>query len=415
MEVNINRIIERINEIYSVGKQNDGTHTRMAYSSEELEARKIFSGYFDELDVKTNNDKAGNLIARIEGTDSKLPSIVICSHLDTVPDGGKYDGLLGCVAGLEIANVLKESNIRLRHPLEIISFCDEEGFRFGSGMTGSLAFSGLDPEVNKDDLDKSGKRRYEIFKDFGIEFDEISEAKREKDSILATLELHIEQGASLDMSKIPIGIVTTIAGVRRYEINVFGESNHSGSTMMSLRNDALVKASKFISELPDLVKNFGNKFSVGTVGTIKVSPNSVNVIPGKCTFNLEIRDKDEHVMDTLENESVKLLEKHCGKKDKDFNISLISRHKPADMNKELMNIIEDAAKKLNYNYEFTPSGAFHDSLILTEVFKSAMIFVPSVRGLSHCREEFTEPDDIRKGCNVLLETVLQLDKMYDQR
>lgn len=410
MKFNLEKVISHINELYQCGAQEDGTHSRVAYSKEDIKGRETFMGYFKTLGLQPRVDEAGNIIVRMEGKDSSLPSIVIGSHLDTVPDGGKYDGVLGCVGGLCVCETLIENGYELTHPMEVIVFTDEEGYRFGNGLLGSNAICGVNPMISEDDLDMYGDTRSEVMKSYGIQVSEVHKAERDKDSVHCFLELHIEQGASLYKKDTPIGIVSSIAGVSRYEVVIHGEANHSGSTVMTDRKDALVAAAGFISQVPKIVAEYGNEFTVATVGTIKVSPNSVNVVPGMCTFNLEIRDQDAEMISLIENKLTEYLKKVCYEAGISYDFRKISYHKPAPMSSWVKGEIEDVVKELGFDYEVVPSGAFHDSLVMTEKFETGMIFVPSVKGISHSRDEFTHEKDIEKGCQVLLNTVLAIDK-----
>ena len=193
-----------------------------------------------------------------------------------------------------------ENGKKLRHPLEVIVFTDEEGFRFGSGLLGSGAICGQDLDIRETDLDLYGNERGEVIKSYGITVADAPKARIRPEDVHCFIELHVEQGASLYKSKTPIGVVSSIAGVSRYEITITGEANHAGSTIMADRKDALVAASRFIAQVPEVVKANGNDYTVATVGTIKVQPNSVNVVPGSCTFNLEIRDQDAAVIECIE-------------------------------------------------------------------------------------------------------------------
>lgn len=410
MEIDIKKVTERLEAIYQCGAKADGTHTRMAYSDEDVKARELFQSYFKELDIPVRMDEAGNLIARLEGTEPGLGAIMMGSHLDTVPDGGKYDGVVGCVAGLSVCEALIREGKRLRHPLEVIVFTDEEGFRFGSGLLGSSAICGEDSGISEDDLDMYGQTRKEVFRNYGIQTENVEKARRDPKSVHCFIELHVEQGGTLYKNNIPVGIVSSIAGVSRYEVCIEGQANHAGSTMMADRKDALVTAARFISEVPNVVKRLGGEYTVATVGTIKVTPNSVNVIPGTCTFHLEIRDQSAEIMNKVEQELHAYAQKLCQETGEKLNWEHISYHAPEPMAKEVKTAIETAVKKQNVPYTILPSGAFHDSLLMTRVFPTGMIFVPSEEGISHSRYEFTKEEDIQRGCNVLLGTVLELDK-----
>lgn len=411
MKINIDRVISRLEEIYQCGKQDDGTYTRMAYSKEDIKGRETFMNYFRNLGLTPRIDAAGNIVVRKEGKNPSLPSIMMGSHLDTVPDGGRYDGVVGCIGGLEVLETLTEAGYETEHPLEVVVFTDEEGFRFGNGLLGSSAICGINPEIHEDDQDINGEKRSDVMKSYGITVDRVEEAKREPQSVHCFLELHVEQGASLYGKGIPIGIVSSIAGVSRYEITIEGEANHAGSTMMKDRKDALVAAAGFIRKVPQIVEECGNEYTVATVGTMKVVPNSVNVVPGSCTFNLEIRDQDAKVISQIEKKAKEYLKELEEKHEFSCKLTAVSYHKPAPMSDWVKEKIECAVKEEGYEYTVIPSGAFHDSLIMTEVFPTGMIFVPSIGGISHSRYENTDKEDIQKGCNVLLQTVLGVDCM----
>lgn len=410
MDVDVKKVVFRLEEIYECGLKEDATHTRMAYSKEDIAGREKFKSYFEKIGLHPRVDAAGNIFVRMEGKNPNLPAILIGSHLDTVPDGGKYDGVLGCMGGLCVCETIIDSGCQLNHPVEVIVFTDEEGFRFGNGLLGSSAICGLDTEISETDEDLYGEPRSEVMKSFGLQITEVPQARIDKTSVHCFIELHIEQGASLDKSHTPIGIVSSIAGVSRYEVTIHGEANHAGSTAMADRKDALVAASRFISKVPEVVEECGNAFTVATVGTIKVHPNSVNVIPGSCTFQLEIRDQDKEVIEKTEEALKNLLDSICKDSAKSYDFCPISYHAPAPMSDWVKGAAEAAVKELGYDYAVLPSGAFHDALIMSSVFPTGMIFVPSVNGISHSREELTLEEDIKKGLEVLLQTVYIVDQ-----
>ncbi len=411
MEINAERVFARLNELYECGAQEDGTHSRIAYSKEDVAGREIFMNYFRSIGVQPRVDEAGNIIARLEGTDPSLPAIMVGSHLDTVPDGGKFDGVVGCMAGLEVCEALVAAGHKTKHPIEVIVFTDEEGFRFGSGLLGSSAICGFDAGASESDIDMYGMQRADVIKSYGMNLKDLPKAAKAKDSVHCFIELHVEQGAYLDRNKLPIGVVSSIAGVNRYEVVVNGEANHAGSTRMADRKDALVTASRFIAKVPQLVAEHGEDFTVATVGTMKVVPNSVNVVPGQCIFHLEIRDQSQEIMLKIEEAAKACLMQECESAGESFTFRKISEHKPEPMNKWVKDTIEESVKELGYPYAVIPSGAFHDSLIMAQVFPTGMIFVPSINGISHSRYELTEKEDIKKGCEVLLKTILKADSM----
>lgn len=411
MNIDVKRVMRRLEELYECGKKEDGTHARIAFSEEDQKGRELFSGYFKELGVEAQMDEAGNLFLRMEGEEPSAPSILLGSHLDTVPDGGKYDGVLGCVAGLEVCEMLVRENKKLKHPLEVVVFTDEEGFRFGSGLLGSSALCGEDTKIAEEDVDMYGETRKEVLKSYGITAANSVNAVRKADTVHCFMELHVEQGAALYKNQIPIGVVSTIAGVSRYEVAVKGQANHSGSTMMFDRRDALAAAAGLIASVPQLTKQYGNEYTVATVGTIRVLPNSVNVIPSDCIFNLEIRDQSSEVIACLEQKFKECLAKQTEKYADSFTFRRISYHDPAPMTPWVKEIIQQAADEAGYPSTAMPSGAFHDSLVMSQVFPTGMIFIPSIGGISHSPLEKSLEADIEKGCNVLLKAVLAADKL----
>lgn len=410
MKVNMDVLMKRIEEIYSCGLQEDGTHTRMAYSEEDRRGKSLYLSYAKNSGLSGRMDEAGNLFVRLEGKEA-LPAILMGSHLDTVPDGGKYDGVLGSLAALGVLEAYVSSGTVPRHPLEAAVYTDEEGFRFGTGLLGSTAICGLEKAPDGNETDIYGKTRKEVMEEAGLSPERTAMAKRDPDDIFCTLELHIEQGGVLDREGIPVGVVSAIAGVSRFEITVTGQANHAGSTMMTDRKDALVAASRLIGEVPDVVRENGNAFTVATVGTIQVTPHSVNVIPGTCTFSLEIRDQTGEGMRRIRDRLFERMDEICTKQGVEWSWKETLFHDPAPMSELVTGAEKKALADLGYPYMELPSGAFHDSLIMSGFFPTGMIFVPSEGGISHSREEFTRPDDMEKGCDVLLAAVQELDRM----
>lgn len=369
MKANGKRVVSRLEEIYQCGKKEDGTFTRMAFSTEDVKGRKLFASWAQKLGMACRVDEAGNLICRMSGQDDSLPAILMGSHLDTVPDGGKYDGVLGCVGALEVCETFREEGYVPKHPIEVIVFTDEEGFRFGKGLTGSSAICGQDPGVKDSELDIYGEERGKVMQSYGITSKEMPKAAKDPKSVHCFIELHVEQGARLYKTHTSVGVVSSIAGVNRYDVTVTGEANHAGSTAMADRKDALVAAAGFINKIPEVTTEYGNEFTVATVGTIKVTPHSVNVIPGTCTFSLEIRDQDDEVMSLIEQKLQASLGDICKKYGVSYTFVPTSFHEPAPMTAWVKDSVEQAVKELGIGYSVIPSGAFHDSLIMAGTFQ----------------------------------------------
>ncbi|MCD8039074.1 MAG: Zn-dependent hydrolase [Lachnospiraceae bacterium] len=409
--ISADRVQKRLDEIYACGAQNDGTHSRIAFGSEDKRGREIFISYLNKLGLTAKQDLAGNLIARWDGRNPDLPPIMMGSHLDTVPNGGKFDGAYGCVGALEVVEALMESGERLYHPIEIIVFADEEGVRFGKGLSGSNAISGQ-PLIgfHAEDCDAQGKSRREVMGGCGIDFDRMQEAARKKEEVACFLEMHVEQGRALEKAEKKIGVVTAIAGVSRFQIIVTGETNHSGSTMMPDRKDALVGAAGFISQIPEIVARCGSEYAVGTVGRIAAVPGSVNVIPGKVEFTLEVREQTDESRALINSSLFAAMDKICEKSGLQYEARTIADYACAPMDAGIVETIDKICAEAGYSHCRMPSGAFHDAMFMTRSFPTGMIFVPSRGGISHSPLEFTAPEDIQAGCEVLYRTVKELDK-----
>lgn len=410
--IHAERIQKRIEEIYHCGEKKDGTHSRIAFSKEDEAGRKIFAQYLRTAGAEVHYDSAGNMIAHFKGSDETLPAIMMGSHLDTVPNGGKYDGVYGCVGPLEVLQAYQEKGIILRHPVDIIVFADEEGVRFGKGMVGSMAMSGqkLD-DFLPEDRDKDGLFRQDVMKIYEVDFADLAKARRNAEDVQCFIELHVEQGRNLERRECQIGAVTTIAGVSRYLITVNGETNHSGSTMMEDRRDALVGVSEFIQQIPGMIKANGSKYAVGTVGKLKVEPGAMNVIPGKVEFTLEVREQTDPGKIELENILFSLLESICNEQGLTYSFQRLVSYKCAPMDQQIVGRITEICKRKSIKSMELPSGAFHDAMFMSRVYPTGMIFVPSIKGISHAPQEYTRLEDLAAGCEVLYDLILEMDKI----
>jgi N-carbamoyl-L-amino-acid hydrolase len=356
------------------------------------------------LDVSI--DAATNIIGRRRG-ELEAPAILFGSHIDTVPDGGRYDGILGSLAGIECLKTLEDAGVRTRHPLEVVVFANEEGQSY-NGLMGSRAMVG---ELRRSDLaqtDSSGRPLAEVLKQFGGNPGEIDKAVRT--GVRAYLELHVEQGGILDTEGINIGVVEGIVGIRYLDIRVIGNANHAGTTPMELRRDALVAASRFIVAVHETLRT-GNFCRVGTVGKIEVHPNARNVVPETVWLTLGLRDMDveriDRTADHLRNRALGIGE-HSGVR---FEIEERERMAPAHSDEQILGAIRNAADRLQLSHRGMPSGAGHDAQMMARIAPMGMIFVPSAEGISHSGKEFTSPEDCANGTNVLLQTILEIDAM----
>lgn len=398
------RMESRIQALSQFGLQADGGVMRPGFSPADIEARAYVMDLMKKLKLEVTIDAAGNIIGRRAGKNSGKPYISFGSHIDAVPNGGKYDGDVGVVAAMEVIELLNENNIQTEHPLEMIVFVAEEDGLFGStGMSGSLTETDLNFVCN------SGKTVRQGMKDVGGNPEGLEKAVRKKGEILAFIELHIEQGATLFTEKTAIGVVQGIVGIEEWAITVEGMTNHAGTTPMNVRQDALLAASKLVVAVNEAVKSFPGA-QVGTVGTLNVEPNVSNVVPGKVTMTLEMRD--------LSNEKIQqvyqLIQPQLFRIEKETQTKITVKkeltHEASLTHLKLQDLIEQSAEELSFSNKRMPSGAGHDSQEMAKVAPMGMIFVPSRNGISHSPEEYTSPEDMAKGAGVLLRTVLKLDK-----
>jgi hydantoinase/carbamoylase family amidase len=410
MLVNRERVRKRIAELNSVGKDPRGGNTRLSFTAEDRRARDLFCGWLKECGAALRVDPIGNIIARFSGLEDDLPAIAVGSHLDTVPNGGRFDGVLGCLAALECAEVLKSSKQKLKHPLEVIVFVDEEGSHFGTGLLGSRAMLGkVTAEELRKAKDTEGVSAWQAIADFGLQPEKLADAVRSGRDMAAFIELHIEQGGTLYSEKIPIGAVTAIVGIKRFELRFEGEANHAGTTCFTRRKDALLSAAKAIVAVREETGRLGKPDTVATVGKIHAWPGSVNVVAGRVTCSLEIRDVEANVIELIGT----AVKKRCKEISVEDGVAVTVEEMafvpPVPLDGNIIKAIEDSCSKFKVGCRLLPSGAGHDAQSLARICPTGMIFVPSRSGISHAPEEFTAFEDIKTGIDVLLQTVLNID------
>ncbi len=405
LRVNSGRIKTRILQLSEFGKNPEGGVSRVAFSQADIQGREYIMTLMREAGLKVRTDAAGNILGRKEGLDSNLPPIVFGSHIDSVPGGGNYDGDVGVIGSIECAQVLHENNFTTRHPLEVVVFSDEEG-----GLVGSRAMIGkLTPDALQV-VSHSGKTIREGIRAIGGNPDKLSEALREKGTIKAFIELHIEQGSFLDDKKIEIGVVEGIVGINWWDVTIEGFANHAGTTPMNKRQDAMLAAAHLIVSVNEIATSIPGR-QVATVGRIKAEPGAPNVIPGRVVMSLEIRDLSSQKMDLIFEKiqkKAKQIAKQTGTK---ISFSFIDvAAVPAPTDKRMRKIIAESARDLGLSFQLMPSGAGHDAQDIARIAPTGMIFVPSVGGISHSPKEFTEPQGMANGANVLLQAILKIDE-----
>lgn len=405
IKVNQQRIESRIFELSKFGKDSTGKGYRVAFSKGYIEGRTWFIDQMKKAGLDISIDYAGNIIGKRKGKNSSLKPIAFGSHIDMVPDGGNYDGCVGAVGGLEVMQILNENNIVTNHPLLLIITADEEGSMVGSH---SLASDFTQEELKLNSY--SGLTVSEGVKAIGGNPDSIKNVGFTRGDLKAFLELHIEQGGILEKENIQIGIVKGIVGIADWDVTVEGFANHAGTTPMNLRHDALLAAAKVIVAVNEVITgSIGSQ--VGSVGKIYAYPGAYNVVPGKVVLGMEIRDLSSNKIKELFSE----IEKRTATIAAESGTTITFKSRPPDAapaqtDTFLQKKIEQSAKKLGFTYKYMQSGAGHDAQNMALVSPIGMIFVPSVSGISHSPKEFTKAIDMANGANVLLQTILALDK-----
>jgi N-carbamoyl-L-amino-acid hydrolase len=403
LRVDGERINRQLLELAQFGKNPYGGVSRVAYSDFDRQGREWAMKVMREAGLSVNIDAAGNIFGRRPGSVATLKPLVFGSHIDSVPDGGNYDGDVGSLSAIEVARTLAANNLVTRHPLEVVIFQNEEG-----GTVGSRALVG---ELTAEDLvlkTHSGKTIGGGITFLGGDLSTLASVKRTPGDVAAYVELHIEQGGNLDREKIDIGVVEGIVGIGQWEVTAEGVANHAGTTAMGDRRDSLLATARYIDMVNRIVTGTPGR-QVGTVGRVQAFPGAPNVIPGKVVFSLEIRDLDQQKVDAL-SAKVRAEGEAIGKAaGVTFSYAPLHHSRPAVCDERVKQAIESVARGLSLTSRHLPSGAGHDAQHMARLGPTGMIFVPSVGGISHAPNEFTKPQDVVNGANVLLQTILALD------
>ncbi|CAN5323498.1 Zn-dependent hydrolase [soil metagenome] len=403
--VNAQRMESRLADLSKFGKDSTGKGYRVAYTKGDQQGRAWFITLMKQAGLEVTIDYAGNIIGKRKGRNAALQPIAFGSHIDMVPDGGNYDGCVGSIGALEMIEVLNENNIVTDHPLELIIFSNEEG-----GTIGSMAMAGHVTAEGLKQVSQSGLTMADGIKAIGGNPDSIQLSIVKKGAIKAFLELHIEQGGILDKEQLQIGVVEGIVGIIHWEVTVSGFANHAGTTPMNMRQDALLASAKLIVAVNEVINSYKGR-QVGTIGKIAAMPGAYNVIPGKVVMGLEIRDLSYDKIWMLFHD----VEKQAAAIAAASGTTIAFQHqanesKPALTDKIIQQHIAASAKALGFTTKTMQSGAGHDSQEIALIAPVGMIFIPSISGISHSPKEFSKTTDIANGANVLLQTILQLDK-----
>src|SRR5436305_3271680 len=405
LRVNGARLNQHLKELSEFGKNPQGGVSRVAYSEADRQGREYVMGLMRAAKLDTSIDAAGNIIGRRrESSETKLRPILLGSHIDSVPEGGNYDGDVGSLGAIEVAQTLAENNFFTRHPLEVVIFQNEEG-----GLIGSEAMIGVLSDKELDHVSSSGKTIREGINFIGGDVSKLASVKREKGSIAAYLELHIEQGGTLEAEHIDIGVVEGIVGINQWNVTVEGFANHAGTTAMNNRRDALLAAAKFIEAVNRVVTSVPGR-QVGTVGKIQAFPGAPNVIPGRVVLTLELRDLDAAKIQMLYKKIRSAADQIAQASKVTFDFKELNTNIPAPTDSRIRAIIDQSAKELGLTTKQMPSGAGHDAQDMARIGPVGMIFIPSIGGISHSPKELSRPQDIENGANVLLGALMKLDQ-----
>lgn len=404
------RLRQRLEALSVFGRPAGGTFadgvSRVAYSDADLAGRRYVMSLIKDAGLVPRIDAAGNISARRAGTDDSLAPVLFGSHIDSVPNGGNFDGDLGSLAAIEVLQWLNEREITTRRPLELVIWSNEEGVAFNNGIFGSRAAEGrLDP--GELDAVWNGMTKRDAIRKIGGNPDRIADAIRAKGSFHCYLELHIEQGGTLERETIPIGVVEGIVAIDRYDAEIRGFANHAGTTPMAERHDALLAASYLTIAVNEIVRAQPGG-QVGTVGQIAVTPNAPNVVPGRVLQTIELRDLSAEKIKALAAQIRARAQEIAQKTGTQIGLKQVAHHDPALANPDVQKSIEAASVTLGLKTHRLPSGAGHDAQAMANLGPMGMIFVPSVDGISHSPRELSRWEDCTNGVRVLMATVLSV-------
>jgi N-carbamoyl-L-amino-acid hydrolase len=403
-KINLERLRHDIEELAQIGRDPKGGITRPSFSPADIEARRWLKGKIEAAGLAVRQDGAGNIFGRCGGDG---PAVAVGSHIDTVISGGKFDGAAGVLAGLECLRRIKEEKGETAKPLELIAFTDEEGNLVGDFL-GSRAYAGL---LNKEEIEKGmtsfGRTLRDILAGTQFSVEGILKAHQERKPLDSFLELHIEQGVVLETEGVPIGIVERIAGKRYRWCSFVGRADHGGTTPLELRHDAFLATADFALRGTQLVatQHYG---SMITIGRVAVYPGTFSVVPGEVNFTLDIRSASASTLETLERELQDLAKDIASTRGLAFYSRVVDRTEPVDLSGRMIGIMKEECQKFGYPFLVTTSGAGHDAQIVASLAEAGMIFIPCTDGISHSPEEAINWEDLEKGANLLLQTLIRL-------
>ena len=408
MPVNASRLQQHFEAMSAIGKIGETGTCRPAHTALEKQGFGIAAQWMKDAGMQTHIDNFGNLIGHLKGKSTSLPVLMTGSHLDSQPYGGRFDGVAGVLCAIEAVMTLKENGITPERGIDVISFADEEGWRFNKGLFGSRGILGKLEEGELQRKDKDGITREQALIDFGCDPTQFKQDEYKPGSIFCFLELHIEQGPVLDIGKKPIGIVTGISGPLWLTVKLKGMAGHAGSVPMALRKDAMVGAAEIIIALNEIATQVPGAPTVGTVGTLQVFPASRNIIPEEVTFTVDLRDIDLDRRHRYEKQLMEKIAAITKKHQLTCTISEDTNNEPRYCAEWIKDIIRSECKKLQLDAPELMSGPFHDAMALSYACDYGMIFVRCKDGISHNPLEYSSYEDLALGAEVLYRTMLQV-------
>lgn len=410
MTINGERLWQNL-EALSTITDPDQPWTRRAFTDRYQEGRDWLKSAMQSAGLTTRLDDAGNLIGILPGSEPSLAPLVLGSHIDTVPSGGRYDGILGVLAGLEAVQSLAEAGVQLRHDVEVIDFLSEEPSEYGISCVGSRGMVGDLSHEMLNLCEPGGERLADAIRRMGGNPDTLNIPLRQQGDIAAFLELHIEQGRVLEESHVPIGVVSDIVGIHRYDIVVSGQADHAGTTPMELRRDALAEAAGLIKAIQQaaLHQGTGDNYLVATVGRLNVFPNATNAIPERVELVLEVRSNDSHLLQSFFPPILDQAKRDASTRGIEIVATPLSEGLPTPCADLIQSKVWEAAQTTGLKAMSLTSGAGHDAVYMAKIAPTGMLFVPCREGRSHCPEESITPQQATNGCQVIQEALKSLD------
>ncbi|MCD8121861.1 MAG: Zn-dependent hydrolase [Clostridiales bacterium] len=389
---------EWFDALSEIGVAAEGGYYRGSYTPEETEMYRLVAGWMEEAGLTVRRDAAGNLWGKVDGRNPEALPIVTGSHIDSVRNGGNYDGIFGVLGSLMAVKEILKKQGQPKTTMEVVAFTGEEGSRFSIGLMGSHAVAGsLDKATFREKTDVNGVTIAEAMAEVGLDAEQVDEAVRDK--VGAYLEMHIEQGPVLEKAGIPVGVVDSIVGTQQFRVTMSGEAGHAGTVPMADRRDPMVYAARAIARFPEIAKNSGD--GVITVGRIWTKPDAENVIPGEVCFTVDLRHPVEEIKQEMAAAVKRVCEEEAAPGGREITWIPYPNNLATEMTPELKTMLMEACEELGYPCRLMPSGAGHDTLNMAKLGPVGMLFIPCLGGRSHCPEEYASIEDMEKGVRVL--------------